>query len=411
MVSAGVLGRLVRPRLAGVAIVLLSGVLLGFPCAAQAKMLWSAPIQLFDAGAYPHVMVACPSVSQCTAVDIYGYEVTFDPGSPGTPTPTMIDESYPDSLACPSATQCTAVDELGGEVTFDPASPGSPTPVTIDSIDAGERTATNGLVDVACPSVSQCTAVDSGGYEVTFNPLSPGTLTFAMINANPPQGGVGQYPGSNRQAVACPSVRQCTVVDSYGHEVTFNPLSPGTPVAATVDSTSPDSDLEYVACPSVKQCTEVQAYGPQGRTHDSEVTFNPLSPRLRNRVRIDKTDGDNNAIAGLACPSSRLCVAVDSYGRVLEGDPTTREHWRIKPIVKYAPNLDFGPSLSCSSTKQCVVVDSAGQEFVGGQSGPSGPATSERSLGVSAAGTAAPATLGAEPPAARQTAADAAALA
>jgi hypothetical protein len=367
LVSSLVLGRSIWRRLACVAIVVLSGVLFGFPGAAQAELSWSAPVQLFDAGVYPHFMVACPSLGQCTAVDIYGDEITFDPGSPGAPTSAMVDDSYPDSVACPSATQCTAVDELGGEVTFDPASPGAPTPVTVDSIDSGGPSATNGLVDVACPSVNQCTAVDSGGYEVTFDPQLPATPTLAMVNANPAQGGVGQYPGSNRQAVACPSIRQCTVVDSYGHEVTFNPLSPGTSIAVTIDSTSPNGDLEYVACPSAKQCTEIQGFGPQGRTHGAEVTFNPRSPRVRARVRIDKTDGDNNAVASLACPSTRLCVAVDTYGRVLEGDPTSRAHWTITPIVKYDPSTDFDPSLSCPSTAQCVVLDNAGQELVGGQ--------------------------------------------
>ncbi len=359
------LGRSLRLRSACVAIVVLSGALVGLAVAAQAELSWSAPVQLVDAGMYPHFTVACPSLSQCTAVDIYGDEITFEPGSPSAPTSAVIDESYPDSVACPSATQCTAVDELGGEVTFDPASPGTPSPVTIDSLDSGGPSATNGLVDVACPSVNQCTAVDSGGYEVTFDPQLPATPSLAMVNSNPAQGGVGQYPGSNRQAVACPSIRQCTVVDSYGHEVTFDPLSPGTPIAVRIDSARPNGDLEYLACPSAKQCTEIQGLGPQGRTRGAEVTFNPRSPRLRARVRIDKTDGDNNAIAALACPSTHQCVAVDTYGRALEGDPTSRQHWTITPIAKYDPGTDFDPSLSCPTTAQCVVLDHAGQEFVG----------------------------------------------
>ena len=60
--------------------------------------------------------------------------MTFDPTSPGTPTPTTIDSTnYLDGVACPSTSQCTAVDGDGQQVTFDPTSPGTPTPTTIDS--------------------------------------------------------------------------------------------------------------------------------------------------------------------------------------------------------------------------------------------------------------------------------------
>ena len=80
--------------------------------------------------------MACPSTSQCTAVDSLGQQVTFDPAAPGTPTPTTIDSGGYDALngvACPSTSQCTAVDSDGKQVTFDPAAPGTPTPTTIDS--------------------------------------------------------------------------------------------------------------------------------------------------------------------------------------------------------------------------------------------------------------------------------------
>jgi hypothetical protein len=55
--------------------------------------------------------VACPLISQCTAVggpnygeNAGGVEVTFDPAAPGTPTPTLIDPGANHTLgppACP----------------------------------------------------------------------------------------------------------------------------------------------------------------------------------------------------------------------------------------------------------------------------------------------------------------------
>ena len=77
--------------------------------------------------------LACPSVSQCTAIDdgtvgdYSGREMTFNPTAPGTPTQTTIDPgTYPENLACPSASQCTAVDNAGRQVTFNPTAPGDP---------------------------------------------------------------------------------------------------------------------------------------------------------------------------------------------------------------------------------------------------------------------------------------------
>ena len=103
------------------------------------------------------------TASQCTAVDDFRQEVTFNPTSPGDPTPVSIDGgAVLQSVACPSATQCTAVANDGNELTFDPTAPGHPSPFMIDS---------NGDVNgVACPTTTQCTAVDSFGYEVTFEP-------------------------------------------------------------------------------------------------------------------------------------------------------------------------------------------------------------------------------------------------
>jgi hypothetical protein len=129
---------------------------------------WSSPYPLDRAGTPTLSAVACPSASQCTAVDNVGNEVTFDPIST-TPNniPLTVDAGH-DLLgvACPSASQCTAVDNYGDQVTFDPMSstPNS-NPSTVDNGDS--------FTGVACPSVSQCTAVGYYGNEVTFDPMAP----------------------------------------------------------------------------------------------------------------------------------------------------------------------------------------------------------------------------------------------
>ncbi|HTW20299.1 MAG TPA: hypothetical protein VME70_08825, partial [Mycobacteriales bacterium] len=114
--------------------------------------------------------VACPSATQCTAIDVAGRQVTFDPASPGTPTPTptTIDTGHDlIGVACASATRCIAVDGDGRQVTFDPASPGAPTLTTIDLTT---------LTAIACVSADECTAVDATGYETTARAISTTSL-------------------------------------------------------------------------------------------------------------------------------------------------------------------------------------------------------------------------------------------
>jgi hypothetical protein len=178
-----------RLALLAVAICAALAVLAGGAGTARADSFsWSAPYALDHTGFQSLVGVACPSATQCTAVDYGSNEVTFDPTS-GTPssTPDAVDSGQLLSgVACPSATLCTAVDENGGEVSFDPTS-GTPnsTPDTVDG---------QGLTGVACPSATQCTAVDQAGGEVTFDPTS------ATPNSTP----ATVDPGQPLMGVACP---------------------------------------------------------------------------------------------------------------------------------------------------------------------------------------------------------------
>jgi len=144
--------------------------------------------------------VACPSTSQCTAIDTHGREVTFDPTSSGTPTVTTVDAGQPlHGVACPSSNQCTVVDQSGGQVTFDPPSPGTPTRMTLEQ---GEY-----LNDVACPTTSRCIAIDYDA-KLTFDPTSPGTPTRTTIGS----GALGEF----LNAIACPVASQCTAVTGSG---------------------------------------------------------------------------------------------------------------------------------------------------------------------------------------------------
>ncbi|MDQ6807066.1 MAG: hypothetical protein M3065_19380, partial [Actinomycetota bacterium] len=82
--------------------------------------------------------------------------VTFDPASPSSAARTTIDQaSFLNAIACPSTSECVAVDSADRAIVGDPGNPAS---WTIERI-AGA----NDLKAVACSSVGQCVAVDQVG--------------------------------------------------------------------------------------------------------------------------------------------------------------------------------------------------------------------------------------------------------
>ena len=296
--------------------------------ARAASFSWSAPISLN--GTDPRVSttaLACPAVSQCTAVTVTGQEVTFNPMIPSAVSPVTINSGarlY--AVACPATTECVAVgDSRGHELTFDPSAPEAPTPIAID---------TTGIDGLACPTVTQCTGVDGGAQrEVTFNPTAAGTPALVSLN----------MPATH---VVCPSPSQCTAVYGTG-EVTFNPISPGTPMPAAIDT---DGSISGVACPSLSQCTIVDGAG-------IEETFDPTSPGSPQRNTID----GGVALDAVDCPSTTECIAVDAAGRAFIGDPTTTGLWVVESI--HAAN-SLG-SVSCPSTGECVTTDTVDNAFLG----------------------------------------------
>jgi hypothetical protein len=263
--------------------------------------------------------VACPSAKQCTAVDNQGQQVTFDPSSPGDPTPTSIDPgNAPDGIACPSTTQCAAVDNEGQLVTFDPNSPGSPTAIKLSS---------DSLESIACPLEDRCTAVGNPTSNVvTFNPLVPEDPAISPLD-----------PNNGLVAVACPSSTQCTAVDPLGQEVTFNPIAPGNSMPVSID---PGNRLEGLACPSTNQCTAVDDKGQQ-------VTFDPTAPGSATPAVVVAGDW----LWGVACPSMSQCTAVGESGEATF-DPTKAESQTLATIgVGSAPK-----SVACPSVEQCTAV-------------------------------------------------------
>lgn len=298
-------------------------------------------------------VLACPSVSQCTVVDNVGQQVTFDPAPPaGSPAPTPVrirsGASLP-SVACPATDQCSAVDALftpnftvdGGVITFNPDSPGTPARSKIDE---------HGLSRVDCPSVRQCTALDTAGRAVTFNPAAPGTPVPIVLLPR-----VGAPPNdrpnpANLSDLACPSERQCTAVDDRGGQVTFDPTATSAPPRTVV--LADDPRLEAVTCPSLSQCTAVDDRGRQ-------VTFNPTAPGTPTPVTVG-----TSRLRAVACPSVSQCSALDNTGGdggIVTFNPTRRTPTTVTIIDR----SNFVLSIDCPAVSMCVIGDSAGRVLEG----------------------------------------------
>lgn len=176
--------------------------------------------------------IVCPATTQCTVVSMAsGQEITFDPTDPGTPTPVTIDTAkyIPGqvclmglctnyaalvALACPSMTQCTAVDFDGRELTFDPANPGTPALMPIDGF------------GLACPTTTQCVTNKTDGLVHEGDPIAgafwPGQTILGLNGPGP---------------VACSSAHQCVAADQDGHVIVGTGTigaNPATPLPKTL---------------------------------------------------------------------------------------------------------------------------------------------------------------------------------
>ncbi len=332
--STSVRGSLARPaivlrcRLGVLLSAFAALVLIVLPVEAQASTLfWSTPMALDEDGGAPLMQVACPSASQCTAGDLYGRVVTFNPSTPGASTPDTIDSGnalY--GIACPSVSQCTVVDAVGQEVTFNPSSPeDAPAPVAIDPLVQ--------LDSVACPSTTQCTTVDWDGQEVTFDPLSPTAPAPTTLDS-----------GRALTALSCPASTQCTAVDNAGSEVLFNPVSPNASTRTRIDAAR---NITALACASANQCVAIDADG-------YEVTFDPTSGSGSTPVEMNA----GQTVRGVACLSTSSCVSVDVAGDVAVFDPGSPGS-----ATSSVADAQYGFSgLACFSATQCVGVDWYGNE-------------------------------------------------
>jgi hypothetical protein len=321
----------------------------------------------------------------------------------------LIGASSLNSISCPSIHLCVAVGD-GGRVVTSTAPAGGAASWAVTRVAAA-----GGLAGVACPTESFCVAVDF----ITGN---------ALISTDP-TGGAATWtptklaPANALNAVSCPTVSFCVAIDSFGNAYVSNDPGDGTAAwklvhifgtscAWTVVQAPPQCILSSVSCPTDSFCVVGDAFG------DVIVSTNPTGgPESWKTAHVggaDCTVSETGApcwLAGMSCPTGKLCVAADSSGRIFTSTNPTggAQAWRgfVPPAAGYlfdgvsctdvgfcaaladdnvagghvstSSNPAGGPNawtaaglggnemrgISCASRALCVVVDVRGEVVVG----------------------------------------------
>lgn len=207
------------------------------------------------------------------------------------------------------------------------------------------------LQGVSCPSERLCVAVDQAGHVLTSTDPAGGSKAWTMT------------PVGTSNGVSCPSVRLC-VAGGMGRVMVATDPAGGAAAWRPLQVTRTGQDLS-VSCASVKLCIAFPVYtgtvSPGDPAGAIFVSQNPTDLKSWREVRIDSGfDPYLGAatVTGVACRSSRWCVAVDSLGKVLTSTrPTAGSKAWTATRVDPRENLS---GIACPSASLCVAFDGDG---------------------------------------------------
>jgi hypothetical protein len=190
------------------------------------------------------------------------------------------------------------------------------------------------ITQIACPSAKQCTVLDNDGvatYENTFSPAHPTKSTREkLVNATT----AGQ--------LSCPTAFQCVVGDANGDVTAFNPVTRAKPVTWQAATTA----IDAVACPTATECVTVDATG-------KEAVYNPhkVGPALRTGIV-------SAAATRLSCPTTTECVAIGTNGGETFNPLAPPQTAAVSYLIDGSTKM---VGISCPTSRDCNVLDSAGK--------------------------------------------------
>ncbi|MFZ0040155.1 MAG: hypothetical protein WAK93_02530 [Solirubrobacteraceae bacterium] len=219
------------------------------------------------------------------------------------------------------------------------------------------RVDANPIEGLSCPSVSLCVAVDNHGRAVDSTSPLAGGKGWESVDTD----------GSNfLAAVSCPARNLCVAVDGAGNIATTD--APGAAsdwavghVDSSVTEPSPYGGgpelLRGLSCPSTKLCVAVDSVG--NVVYSGNPAGGPTAwivAHIDNNSDYGCAGGGLNCQAplmGVSCPSVSLCSAVDFTGNILRS--TTPTAWSSSYVGGAPPKSLW--SVSCPTTSLCATVD------------------------------------------------------
>jgi len=190
---------------------------------------------------------------------------------------------------------------------------------------------------VACPASTLCVAVDDKSDIVTSANPTGGAATWHTAH----------IPSATLSGVTCRSRTLCVAWGGSGIESSIDPAGgAGAWTRASIGHGSVDA----VACPDASLCLAITG---------ANTLFTSTDPGAGERARWKLTMSHIDAsyshelgrsiVSALACPSVKLCVAVDSAGRVIASShPQRASAWSVAdvdPRVETEPGLEASPGI------------------------------------------------------------------
>jgi hypothetical protein len=307
-------------------------------------LVWSTP-QSIDKRAL--IAVKCPTASFCVAIDKAGNILTAK-----APLTRARDwrRSHLDSaitaLACPSSALCVAVDSNGHVLTSRDPAGGAKTwsKALIDSISPGELSA------VACRS-DFCVAAGQGNAFVSTNPTGGRRAWKSFLLPSN-----GDSPGI-MSGFSCPLKSLCVGVDQSTGEGflddVYTSTDPGRSNKWNLTKEFTNNSFNGVACPTKSLCVAPTAAGRV------MATTKPTHGRAWHATTL-VPDVSINAVA---CSSAAFCVLGDSSGTIESSTTPTaaKNAWLFQNV---APK-DAIESLACPTSRLCIAVTHKGDAIVG----------------------------------------------
>jgi hypothetical protein len=224
---------------------------------------------------------------------------------------------------------------------------------------AAPGSAASGRFLLSCVGSSGCVTAAPNG--VVLGSVMQGSSAEAQ--------GRHDLGASSVSSLACSKGAICAVGDSEG-DVFVSTLSAMSPTSSWVKTKAGQSAMNSMTCPADNLCLggdaagDIWALQSQGAVRSWVKVFDDPSISYTCQ-HYGKSEGNcGTRIEAVACPTTSLCVATDSSGRILESnDPTKSGSWTFIPGGSQIPAEAFN-SVSCPTAQFCAAVDATGGSLV-----------------------------------------------